>query len=162
LQILLPLVDWIPFLGAYTYWTEEPPYGLKDERLQRMITKQVEAAARGENTDFGLFRTYSGSLRQLHKLVREIRKVAHQVKVPSLVIHSLEDSMTTYKNGLEMVNLIGSEDKTLLLLGGCDHVLTLDLRKKKVCQEIGAFVIEQSWRVAAKQSAKNQAEPVAI
>src|ERR1700721_1265704 len=42
-QVLLPLLDFFPILGKYFYWTEEPPFGLKDERLQRQIMKQLEA-----------------------------------------------------------------------------------------------------------------------
>jgi len=150
MQVLLPLVDLLPILGRKFWWTEEPPYGLKDERLQRMITKQVEAAARGENNEFGLFRTYAGSLRQLHKLVGQLRKRAHEVTCPALVIHSLEDTMTTHKNAIEMCELLGSQDKSLLLLSGCDHVLTLDLRKRDVANQIGKFVVEQSWKFAQK------------
>src|SRR5262249_4395098 len=52
---LLPLADLLPFLRGRTYWTESPPYGLKDPRLQRRITRAVEAARRGESTRFGLF-----------------------------------------------------------------------------------------------------------
>ncbi len=59
-KIFLPFVDLIPWLGMNCYWTESPPYGLKDLRLQKQITKQVEAAKRGESTSFGLFRTYAG------------------------------------------------------------------------------------------------------
>lgn len=146
LRHLMPLIEILPILGRKFWWTEEPPYGLKDERLQRQITKQVEAAKRGENTSFGLFRTYAGSLWQLQKLVKQIRRRAHEYKKPALVIHSLEDSMTTHKNAVEMCSLLGSEEKSLALLSGCDHVLTLDLRKKDVAGIIGAFVAEQSWR----------------
>jgi carboxylesterase len=158
LQVLLPLIDIMPYLGRIFWWTEEPPYGLKDPRLQKLITKQVEAAQRGENTDFGLFRTYAGSLRQLHKLVHQIRKQALKITVPTLVIHSLEDTMTTYKNAIEVCDIIGSKDKSLVLLSGCDHVLTLDLRKRDVANKISSFVIEQSWRIASgvQQPASNR------
>jgi carboxylesterase len=154
LQVLLPLVDLMPFLGQWFWWTEEPPYGLKDERLQKMITKQVEAAARGENNDFGLFRTYAGSLRQLHKLVGQLRKRAHEVKCPALVIHSLEDTMTTHRNAVEMCEILGSEEKSLMLFGGCDHVLTLDLRRRDVAKAIGDFVAEQSWKYSKSKSTR--------
>jgi carboxylesterase len=85
-----------------------------------------------------------------------MRKRAHLIKQPALIIHSLEDSMTTYKNAIEVSELLGSEDKSLFLLGGCDHVLTLDLRKRAVAAQIGQFVIEQSWR-AGKPETQSQA-----
>ena len=144
-QHMLFLIDFLPFLGDWFWWTEEPPYGLKDERLQRIITKSIEAAQRGESTDFGNFRTYSGSLRQLHHLVAATRKQARRLAVPALIMHSMEDSLTSIKNATEMCDLMTSNEKTLIILSGCDHVLTLDLRKRDVANYVGNFVIKASW-----------------
>jgi len=144
--VLLPLVDIFPFLGRWCYWTELPPYGLKDMRLQRKITQQIEAARRGETSQFGLFRTYAGSLRQMDYLVKQVRKHSPRVKCSSLVIHSLEDTITSIDNATEICTRLGSRDKSLVLLSGCDHVLTLDLRKKDVVSIISNFVCELSQR----------------
>ncbi len=155
LKVLLPLVDIMPWLGKRYYWTESPPYGLKDLRLQKQITKQVEAAKRGENTSFGLFRTYGGSLRQMDKLVIEVKKHAKKVRCPALVIHALEDTITTVKNAEAICKMMEANDKTLVLLGGCDHVLTLDLRRKDVAAYIARFVAKASWD--AQKSMKSNA-----
>ncbi len=140
LYLLLPLIDIFPPLGKWTYWTEKPPYGLMDQRLQRMITKSIEAAQRGENTEFGLFRTYSGSLRQMTHLVKEVKKSASKVTCPALILHSLDDSLTTVNNAIDIYKMLGSKDKSVILLNGCDHVLTLDLRKNDVANHIAEFV----------------------
>ena len=151
-EVFLPLVDLAPsILGRIFYWTEEPPYGLKDERLQKFITRSVEAAKNGETGDFGLFRTYAGSLRQMSLLVAEVRKMAHQVTCPALVMHSLEDTMTSIQNATEIYARLGSKDKSIVLITGCDHVLTLDLQKNKVAQEVGAFITR-----VVKQSGKGK------
>src|ERR1700733_13474442 len=134
------LVDYLPELGKLCYWTEEPPFGLQDVRLQRQIIKSMEAAASGESDQFGLFRTYAGSLRQLELLVQHLRKNARKVRCPAMFVHSLEDTLATIKNTTELVSMISSQDKTLHLLSGCDHVLTLDLRKKDVANFVGEFV----------------------
>ena len=133
-------VDILPIIGRYCYWTEQPPYGLRDERLQRQIKKSIEAAEKGESEQFGLFRTYAGSLRQLEKLVYEFRRKAAKAKCPFLVIHSLEDSLTTIQNPTDFCRLIGSRERELVLLSGCDHVITLDLRKEDVCKHISNFM----------------------
>ncbi|HEY9677276.1 MAG TPA: alpha/beta fold hydrolase [Drouetiella sp.] len=148
-KIFLPFVDIFPFLGRWCYWTESPPYGLKDLRLQKQITKQVEAAARGESTTFGLFRTYAQSLRQMDHLVAQVRRQAKKLRCPALVIHALEDTITTVKNAEEICKLMVSNDKTLVLLGGCDHVLTLDLRRKDVAAYMARFVAKVSWDAQA-------------
>lgn len=151
-KIFLPMVDIIPWLGNNCYWTESPPYGLKDLRLQKQITKQVEAAARGEGTSFGLFRTYAGALRQMDKLVHQVKKHAKKVRCPALVIHALEDTITTIKNAETVCTLMESNDKTLVLLGGCDHVLTLDLRRKDVANYIAKFVATASWQAQSTRT----------
>jgi carboxylesterase len=149
------LVDLIPKLGRICYWTEQPPYGLRDERLQRQIKKSIEAAERGESDQFGLFRTYAGSLRHLEKLVQMWRKKAPKAKCPFIVLHSMEDSLTTINNPMEFCKTIGSRDRELVLLSGCDHVLTLDLRKNDVCNYVGNFV---SRFASAKSSASKVSE----
>jgi len=148
LRHLIPLVDLLPFLGRICYWTEEPPYGLKDERLRNIITKQIEKAKRRETNEFGLFRTYACSLRQFQFLVVEVKKQAKGVKCPALIVHSLEDSVVTVSNALEMRDMLGSEQKTLVTVNGCDHVLTLDLKKHEVAQKVGEFVGMISWQDA--------------
>lgn len=155
--LLLPLIDLFPFLGNWFYWTEKPPYGLMDQRLQRMITKAVEAAERGDNTEFGLFRTYSGSLRQMTHLVKQVRRNAGKVTCPALILHSLDDTLTTVGNATDMYKILGSTDKNVILLSGCDHVLTLDLRKNEVAKYIAEFV----ERICRKPAASGEPSAVA-
>jgi carboxylesterase len=136
---LLPLSHVVPFAANFFYWTERPPYGLRDPRLQRLITRAVEAAERGESTEYGLFRTYVGALRQLSLMVRQVRRKARRVRCPALVVHSLEDTVTSVRNAHEIHDLLGSPEKSIHWLSGCDHVITLDLRRRDVARLIGEF-----------------------
>jgi carboxylesterase len=128
-----------PLVGKICYWTESPPYGLQDERLQRQITKAIEAAKRGESNEFGLFRTYFTSLHQMNYLSDEFRAKAKYVKCPALIIHSLEDTIATIFNATETYAKLGTKDKCLTFLTGCDHVMTLDLKRKQVINIIDNF-----------------------
>ncbi|MBS2010755.1 MAG: alpha/beta fold hydrolase [Cyanobacteria bacterium SZAS TMP-1] len=160
---LLPLVDIFPFLGSWCYWTEQPPYGLKDERLQKMITRQLEKASKGESSDYGLFRTYAYSLRQLDRMVKYCRTAAPHVKCPALVLHSLEDSLTSEANAIEVYRMLGSRDKRMVLLSGCDHVLTLDLRKEDVANHILQLTIDASYYdTTGRAQVENYPSPVAV
>lgn len=142
---LLPLVDILPMLGWLCYWTEAPPYGLKDRRLQNVITKQIEKSRTGEKTEHGCFRTYAGSLRQLDYLIRQVRTLAGKVTCPALILHSFEDTLTSPRNATEMQSMLGSSDKSVVFLTGCDHVLTLDLRKEEVARKVSQFACRLSW-----------------
>ena len=144
LHRLMPLADLIPKLGHYFYWTEDPPYGLKDTRLQKIITKSIENAKSNNSSEFGLFRTYVYSLRQLNHLAKQVKKIAHEITTASIIIHSLEDSLTSIDNAMEIYSQLASANKQLALIDGCDHVLTLDLRKKDVSNLLSDFIINNS------------------
>jgi len=141
---LLPLSHVVPWAGNFFYWTERPPYGLRDQRLQRLIGRAVEAAERGESTQYGLFRTYVGALRQLSLMVREVRRKARAVQCPALVLHSVEDTVTSARNAHEIHDLLGSREKAIHWLTGCDHVITLDLCKRDVARLVGEFTTRVS------------------
>jgi carboxylesterase len=135
----------LPFIGRTYYWIEKPPYGLKDERFQKLITKQIEESERGGGTNSGTFRTYAKSFRQLQHLVALLRKTAHKVQCPALIMHSKEDSWTTPWNAEELWKWLGSTDKEIHWLTGCDHVMTIDLKKREVAERLGQFAAKVSW-----------------
>ncbi len=145
---LLPLAHVVPFAGRLFYWEERPPYGLKDERLQRLVQRSVEAAKRGESEQFGLFRTYVGSILELNRLVKAVRQRAAAVRCPALILHSREDTVTTGQNAEDMLAMLGSPQKSIHWLTGCDHVITLDLKKNEVAREVGDFVARVSQATA--------------
>jgi carboxylesterase len=134
------VLDVFPVLGRWLYWTETPPYGLKDERLQRQITKAIEAAKSGKDTKFGLFRTYWISLSQMIHVNKLFRTIAAKISRPTLLMSSLEDTLVSLDNATTTYRLIGNSNKSLVMLTGCDHVLTLDLKRNYVCKLIGEFL----------------------
>jgi carboxylesterase len=159
LQVLLPIVDVIPFLGKYCYWTEEPPFGLKDVRMQKAIIKQIEdyknkpkGSKDNSAEDFNpeQFRTYAGSIRELQRLIKVIKTTAPQVKCPVLIMQSVEDTITTKWNAEELQRWLGCADKRIQFLEGCDHVLTMDLKKEEVAFYFAEFVCKVAEQNVAK------------
>ncbi len=159
MQVFLPLVDLLPFLGRWCYWTEEPPFGLKDERMQQAIIKQIEAYEKSKASgkkdhsanDFNpeQFRTYAGSIRELQKFIKVIKQLAPQVTCPALIMQSVEDTITTKWNAEELQRWLGSKDKKITYLEGCDHVLTMDLKKEEVAYYYAEFVCKVASQNAA-------------
>ena len=151
-QVFLPLLDIWPLslLGKTFYWTETAPFGLKDERLQRQITKQLEALkdsySRVGSKDHSAhdfnpeqFRTYAGSLRELQRFIGVCKQQAPRVTCPALIMQSIEDTITTKWNAEELYSWLGSADKQIIFLEGCDHVLTMDLKKEEVAYHFAEF-----------------------
>ncbi len=136
------LVGWFPALGEKIFWEETPPYGLRDERLQRQITRSIEEARKGGSNEFGTFRTYYGPLWQMWALVDHARLLLSKVRCPVMMVSSLEDTIASINNATTTYLEIGSDNKALVLLTGCDHVMTLDLQKQQLFKLIGKFVQE--------------------
>jgi carboxylesterase len=157
-QVLLPLLDLAPFLGKIFYWTETPPFGLKDERLQRKIIQELEALKSGSKDDSSgfnpeQFRTYAGSLRELQRLVKVIKQKAHKLRCPALIMQSVEDTITTKWNSETLYSWLGSKDKRIIYLEGCDHVLPMDLKKEEVAYYYAEFVCKVAAEAVAKTAA---------
>ena len=151
--VLSHLLSWLPILRRHWYFIEHPPYGLKDERLQQRITAAIEASKRGETDQYGLFRTYAETMHQVYQLQDAARRAAPHVRCPVLLLHSFEDTMLSVHNATTVYQLLGSPDKAVTLLTGCDHVMTVDLQKEAVAQHVGAFVRRVALTAPAPQEA---------
>jgi carboxylesterase len=133
-----------PLLSKHLYWEESPPYGISDVRIQRQITKSIEDARNGGGNEFGVFRTYYKSFMDMWQLIDYGQECFPKVKCPVLLMHSLEDTLASVHNATESYLSLGSSNKALFMLTGCDHVMTLDLQRQLVQKLIGAFAQQYS------------------
>lgn len=138
--LLSRLLAGLPVLRRHWYFVEHPPYGLKDERLQQRISAAIHASRQGQTDQYGLFRTYAETMHQVYQLEDAARRMASRVHCPTLILHSFEDTMLSVHNATTVYRVIGSADKTMVFLTGCDHVMTVDLQKERVAERVGSFV----------------------
>ena len=132
LRYIFPILFNIPIprlISDRLFWTEAPPYGLKDERLINKITQEINKC---EDTAHGTFRTYLTSFREMHRLIQTVKKKLPLVKCPVLLLQAIDDSFLSPKNALQLYQQVGSSRKQLLFINGTDHMLPIDLRKKEV------------------------------
>jgi len=139
-HFLLPFVMAFPFLRRHAWWTEMPPYGIKDVRLQKNIERAINASAEGEAGAHGLFRTYVESIYQAKLLIAETLRLAPCVSTRTLIVHSMEDTMFGLKNATRIYSRLGSTSKQVVFITGCDHVMTVDLRKEDVARMVYEFI----------------------
>ena len=145
---LLPLGFMLPlWMQKRIYWVERPPYGIKDPDLQAEITFAMEQSKARESKEHGTFRTYVASFKQLSRLRAHCLKLAPQVRCAALVLHSAEDTLMDPKNAKIIFDRLGSERKNLCYLSGCDHVMTVDLRRKDVAGLIYSFALGVAGRL---------------
>ena len=137
---LFPFVTLTGFLRRHVWWTEKPPYGIRDVRLQNKIEAAIKSSKNGETEANGLFRTYVESIYQANLLVVEALKQAPRVSAPALVLHSMEDTLYGLNNATRIYSRLGSASKEIVLITGCDHVMTVDLRKDDVARLVYEFI----------------------
>jgi carboxylesterase len=66
-----------------------------------------------------------------------------------MILQAIDDDMTSPRNASIVYDEISSEDKQLVLLDDCYHVITVDKQKEVVAGNMGKFFLRQ---LVGKQS----------
>jgi len=133
---LTPLFMAFPFGVHICRFNEKPPYGIKNPRLRAIVERQMKA---GESADAGLLTMSGISVRELHRLVAEVKRGMPSIKAPALVLHSSEDDITSRWNADYIEAHIGGP-VTKVLLDDCYHMITVDLQYPKVISLSAEFI----------------------
>jgi len=134
LSFLLPLAKRLG-LGRARAFLEQPPYGLRDERLR----EQVSAAMRsGDSTIAGLLGNPWHSLADLHLLSMQVRRQLPEVVSPCLVAHASDDDVASVRNA-ELVMRRVSAPAELLLLEDSYHMITIDKQRRTLIEHSARF-----------------------
>lgn len=126
----------IPFGVHICRFNEKSPYGIKNPRLRAIVEKQMKA---GESANAGLLTMSGISVRELHRLVAEVKRGMPTIKAPALVLHSSEDDITSRWNADYIEAHIGGP-VTKVLLDDCYHMITVDLQYPKVISLSAEFI----------------------
>ncbi|RZS78258.1 alpha/beta hydrolase [Pigmentiphaga kullae] len=151
LSFLLP---WFKRLNLFQDKTfdEEPPYGLKDERLRAAVSSSMLG---GDSADAGLPGNPWPSLAELIDLSATVRRQLRQVRAPCLVMHAAEDDMASVGNAHLVMERVGGPAK-LVLLHDSYHMITVDRERREVIRESAEFFsdIAAQREGAAPQAAR--------
>jgi carboxylesterase len=141
---LIPLCYHTP-LKYFFFFKEDPPYGIKNERLRKIIHRYYNKA-RFEDmegvAEYG-YPYFPGMLIcQLHLLVKHLTKRLPYIETPVQMIQAKEDDITSVKNSLFIRDNIGSKKKDLVLLYDSYHVITADQERDVVAEKMNGFFRE--------------------
>jgi len=140
-------IPWYSFLLALNYYTparylysypEREPYGIKNERLRRIVVKGMK-----DNT-IAYDRVPGVSIRELYKLANTVKKELPQIKTPTLILHSREDDTASLKNADYIERHTGASYVRKVLLTDCYHMITIDNQKELVAEELNSFFKESA------------------
>ncbi len=139
---LLPLASYTP-LKYSVYFKEDPPYGIKNEKMRGMVHRYY-SKARLEDTEgiskFGYAFFPVSLFHQLHKLARKVIPLLGRIKTPMLLIHPEEDDTASVRNSELIYGSIASAVKKLVVLKDSYHVITADQEREKVASETLEFL----------------------
>lgn len=134
LSFLLPLLKKLG-IGRGRSFMEQPPYGIRDERLRAQVST---AMLGGDSAAAGLPGNPWYSLAEMYGLAAAVRSQLPQVTAPCLVAHASDDDVASPKNA-ELVLRHVAAPTELLLLEDSYHMITIDRERRTLIDRSAAF-----------------------
>jgi carboxylesterase len=142
-----------------------PPFGIKDENLQAQVREAYRPISilrewmrdwrtRRKPADGNSTRAPSAAsmgypifplrtLTEIDRLIVRVRARLGSVTAPTVILQAREDDMTSPRNASIVYDEISSEDKQLVLLDDCYHVITVDKQRDVVAESLSKFFLLQ-------------------
>jgi len=115
---------------------EREPYGLKDERIRRMV---LSSMTNGDSFEAGVFSTPAQSVRELARLVKVLKPELRSVLQPTLLVQAREDDIASLSNAHYLQRHLGGLVETLIL-NDSYHLVTIDRQRMLVSDRVRTFV----------------------
>jgi len=114
---------------------ENPPYGIKDERIRNRI---VGAMLSGDSEAGGLAGFPWPSLAQFQHLSLHVRNRIGRVRAPCVIVHSAHDDIASLRN-VRIVERGVSAPVETVLLDDSYHMVTVDRQRGQLIERSAAF-----------------------
>jgi carboxylesterase len=135
LAFLLPLVTRLG-IGRTRNSAENPPYGIKDERIRNRV---VGAMLSGDSQAGGLAGFPWPSLAEFQRLSLHVRSRLGRVRAPSIAVHSSDDDIASLRN-VRIVERGARAPVETVLLDDSYHMVTVDRQRGELIERsIGFF-----------------------
>ncbi len=137
---------------------EREPYGLKDERVRRLVLSSMQS---GDTGAAGIFSTPVRSFANFNCVVAAVRPNLGKIKQPTFIVHPRDDDMASLKNAQHLQSHLGGLVETLVL-DDSYHIVTLDQQRHIVAERTERFVDWVATREAARSSRDQAARGAAV
>jgi len=132
-KFLMPL-GLSTIIRFYYCYPECDPHGIKNERVRAIIKKLLQKTEVGMN-DFPMSAIY-----ELIKLSGVVIKNLYKFNCPILLMHSLEDDLTSVKSAKVVYDKISSKNKEMIILKDSYHMVLYDNEKEFVYNKAIDFI----------------------
>jgi len=134
-RFMLPLGYYTPFRYIYSY-KEREPFGLKNPQLRRWVAREV---AHKTSSIAGASRLTLPAVHEAELLIKSVKSKLHLVTAPALIIHAVEDDVSTMRSADFVTDHIGSDRVVKIVLHDSYHMITLDNEREHVADETIKF-----------------------
>ncbi|ADE10690.1 alpha/beta hydrolase [Sideroxydans lithotrophicus] len=124
-----------PFRYRYTY-KEREPFGLKNQQLRRWIAREM---AHKDASMIGASRLNMPAVQEAERLIAAAKKTMPRVTAPAIIIHAVEDEISSPRSALYTAKHIGSKTVETVMLHNCYHMITVDNDREQVADETIRF-----------------------
>jgi len=122
-------------IGRKQVSMENPPYGIKDERIRNRI---VAAMMAGDSEAAGLAGFPWPSLAEFTRLSRNVRNRIGRVRAPCVIVHSGNDDIASLRNVRIVERGVRAPVETVLL-DDSYHMVTVDRQRGELIERSAAF-----------------------
>ena len=137
-RFMLPLGYYTPLRYMYAY-REREPFGLKNEQLRRWVAREMSHKT---SSIAGASNLALPAIHEAALLIKSVKRNLPKVTVPALIIHAVEDDVSTPRSADFVVNNIGSDKVQKILLHNSYHIITMDNERERVANETIRFFNE--------------------
>ncbi|MCL1886700.1 MAG: alpha/beta fold hydrolase [Betaproteobacteria bacterium] len=132
------LLTWLKRLGLFqkTSFIEQPPYGLKDDRIRATVEASMFS---GDSTQAGLAGNPFAALAEMQYLAKIVRRQLPDVQTPCLIIHSGHDDIADIDSNARIVERYISGPSKFVVLDDSYHLVTIDRQRREVILETADF-----------------------
>jgi carboxylesterase len=134
LAFLLPLFLRTPIGKRYRF-IENFPYGIKNERVRRVVHAAMVSGQSGAAGNLGMLGL---SLRELRQLIGVVMKELPSIRTPALVLQARQDDVTSPRNAEYLARHLAGPVR-VEYLEDCYHMITIDQQRDDVVRLSAEF-----------------------
>jgi carboxylesterase len=126
------------------------PYGIKDERIRRVVLNSLQSDGRPMKDIFG---RKGGTVLEFRHLAKSVEKVLGQIKQPALIFHPRFDDQSDMSNSIILQRKLGGFTE-VVVLDDSYHMVTLDRQRAEVADRSVTFC---AWLVRQHEQQQDSA-----
>ena len=135
-RFMLPLGYYTPLRYIYAY-KEREPFGLKNQQLRRWVAREMRHKT---SSIAGASNLTLPAIHEASLLIKSVKRNLHKVTAPALIIHAVEDDVSTPRSADFVTTHIGSANVRKVMLHNSYHMITMDNEREQVADETIKFL----------------------